>query len=541
MNSIQCHLTSPRWTSCDLPGGSGHLRGAAWLNGQRLSTSEAVTLADPAAGIDPWRNRLSELNGFHALVRRDETGLVAMVDRIRSIPLFYGVAAGDMFLSDDADWVRARVGEESMNEEARADFELAGYVTGRDTLFRRVKQLRAGEALVVRDGDMGPVLDLERYFLFHYHGASDRDDTHRRVRLEAVVEDAFRRLVKMAGGRQIVVPLSGGHDSRLVATMLARLGYPNVLTYAYGHRGNREAEVSRAVAGRLGLPWVFVEYSQTAWREVATTDDYWEYQQWASGWNSITNMQDWLAVKLLTERGDVEPGSVFVPGHCCVTGFLPSPVFEAGREGRLMPAGDLGNELRERHFMLRAGAEGKARFQEHVLPRLARAHPLEEALTADDFIREFVLFGWQERQAKFIVNTVRSFEFFGHDWWMPLYDRDFMAFWQDVPRDWLEGRGGYVAFVERVFGELSGCDTPLGNAAQTSRQSLRARLLRMAAFRRGPGARMKRIAKRLLPALARGNTTASAGRFPPETFERLKARGYSHNGVAARIFLERFS
>ncbi|MFQ3787489.1 asparagine synthase-related protein [Halomonas sp. A29] len=540
MSSIHCHFSSSRWQECELSGGRGFVCGTAWLSGHRLSASGALKQMDLAEGVDAWRKRMGELNGFHALVRRTGNEMVAAVDRIRSIPLFYGVQAGDVYLSDDADWVRQQLDEAHIHDEARADFELAGYVTGQDTLFRRVKQLRAGEALIVSDSDLGLTLSLERYFLFQYYGMSDRDDSRRLIRLEEIVEEACEQLVKTANGRQIVVPLSGGYDSRLIATLLARCEYPRVLTYAYGHRDNQEAKVSREVAHALGLPWTFVEYSQEAWNQVADSDEYWRYQQWASGWNGIANMQDWLAVKLLTEQGKVEPGSLFVPGHCCVTGFLLPSVFEAKRAGRLMEAGELTEALRQRHFTLNASEEGEALFRERVQPRLALDYPLDEALDPDEFIRQFVLFGWQERQAKFIVNSVRCFEFFGHDWWMPLYDRDFMAFWQSVPRHWLEHRSGYVTFVENMFTEVSGLKAPLGNASQKSRQSLRARLSRLAAFRRGPGARVKRLAKRLMPGLARGNTLASTGRFPPETLERLRSQGYSHNGVAAQLFLERF-
>ncbi|MCE8018994.1 hypothetical protein HOP51_02510 [Halomonas sp. MCCC 1A11036] len=546
MSSIHCHFSSPRWQEGTLSGDDGYVCGSAWLNGHRLSASGALKQLELAEGIEAWRKRMGDLNGFYALVRRRGNDMVAVVDRVRSIPLYYGVHAGDVYLSDDADWVRRQVDETQIHDEARADFELSGYVTGQDTLFHRVKQLRAGEALIVSDSDLGLTLFVERYFRFQYvrcqdDGISDRDDGRRLIRLEEVVEEACQQMVRMANGRQVVVPLSGGYDSRLIATLLARCGYPRVLTYAYGHRDNQEAKVSREVAQSLGLPWTFVEYSQEAWSQVADSEEYWRYQQWASGWSGIVNMQDWLAVKLLTEQGKVEPGSLFVPGHCCVTGFLPSSVFEAKRAGRLVEAGELTEALRQRHFTLNESAEGEALFRERVLPRLTQDYRLDETLDPDEFIRQFVLFGWQERQAKFIVNSVRCFEFFGHDWWMPLYDRDFMAFWQSVPLHWLECRSGYVTFVENLFAEVSGHSAPLGNAAQQSRRSLRARLTRLAAFRRGPGAHLKRLAKRLLPGLAQGNTLASTGRFPPEALERLRSQGYSHNGVAAQLFLERFS
>ncbi|NIC04063.1 asparagine synthase-related protein [Billgrantia bachuensis] len=540
MSSIHCHFSSFCWQQCELSDGRGHVCGSVWLDGQRLSPGGALNQLSLAEDVDAWRDRLGALNGFYALVRRTTSGIVAAVDRVRSIPLFYGVQGNDCYLSDDADWVRQRIGETQVDDEARADFELAGYVTGRDTLYRRVKQLRAGEALIVEDAGQGLSLSVERYFRFDYQAMSERDDGRCLARLEEVLEAACDQLVKTADGRQIVVPLSGGYDSRLIATLLARCKYPRVLTYAYGYRDNQEAKVSREVARALGLPWTFIEYSQQAWSGIADSEEYWRYQRWASGWNGIANMQDWLAVKLLTEQGKVEPGSLFVPGHCCVTGFVPPGVFEAKRAGKVMPAGELAEALRQRHFTLNTSDEGDALFRERVLPHLALDYPLDEALDPDEFIRQFVMFGWQERQAKFIVNSVRSFEFFGHDWWMPLYDRDFMALWQTVPYHWLEGRSGYVSFVEALFAEVSGHQAPLGNAAHRSRQSLRARLSRLAAFRRGPGARVKHLAKRLLPGMARGNTLASTGRFPPETLERLRAQGYSHNGVAAQLFLERF-
>ena len=49
----------------------------------------------------------------------------------------------------------------------------------------------------------------------------------------------------------------------------------------------------------------------------------------------------------------------------------------------------------------------------------------------------FEAWEWQERQAKFIVNSVRVYDFWGHDWWMPLWDAGFMRFWQGVPLEFL--------------------------------------------------------------------------------------------------------
>jgi len=41
--------------------------------------------------------------------------------------------------------------------------------------------------------------------------------------------------------------------------------------------------------------------------------------------------------------------------------------------------------------------------------------------------------GIQERQAKFITNAVRAYEFWGLNWWLPLWDREFTDYWMKVP------------------------------------------------------------------------------------------------------------
>jgi asparagine synthase (glutamine-hydrolysing) len=40
---------------------------------------------------------------------------------------------------------------------------------------------------------------------------------------------------------------------------------------------------------------------------------------------------------------------------------------------------------------------------------------------------------WQERAAKFLLNSVRAYEYWGYDWWVPLRDTEMLNFWSRVP------------------------------------------------------------------------------------------------------------
>ena len=66
------------------------------------------------------------------------------------------------------------------------------------------------------------------------------------------------RMMKSLDGRELVVPLSAGRDSRLIVSAIHHLGYRNVRCFAYGRPGNFEAQASKAIAEKLGFKWRFV-------------------------------------------------------------------------------------------------------------------------------------------------------------------------------------------------------------------------------------------------------------------------------------------
>jgi hypothetical protein len=63
---------------------------------------------------------------------------------------------------------------------------------------------------------------------------------------------------------------------------------------------------------------------------------------------------------------------------------------------------------------------------------------------------------WRERQAKWLVNSLRGVEEIGLSWWMPLWDDEFTRFWMGVPIDYLRGRRLYQRFVQDKFSAATG-------------------------------------------------------------------------------------
>jgi asparagine synthase (glutamine-hydrolysing) len=537
MKTIAVHLAGK--TLASQPGDELHLRGTVFIGDVMHRTLHALLDAFPQAGdsAQAWCDVMARCGGFFSLVRCQGTRVVAAVDRVRSFPLFYGENAGAVFLGDDAEWIRQQLRDHAMDPVARDEFRLTGYVTGGDTLYPRVKQLQAGELLIVDLANDDSALRAHRYFRYSHAEPDAWDEEKLRDGFDAAATTAIRRLIEYACGRQIVIPLSGGYDSRLIATLLCRLGYRNVLAFTYGIPGNKEAAYSRQVAHSLGVPWHFVEYGNRQWRDAWNTEERRQYQRWASGWCSLPHIQDWAAVRMLRDTGLIEPDCVFAPGHTCCRRHI-GVVDIPGSAGPDTPFGIdvLVERILRNHYARSTGRFGPraefGKWKDRIVNRLECdrvASPVELASAHEKW-------EWQERQTKFIGNAVRVYEFFDCRWWLPLWDTDFMRYWQGMPLALRLERRWYDAQVRRLY--ASCIDRSAGASLRNAEDAgLLGRSIRAALTAFPPGVKdyLKSALHRVLP--ARYTDSYAVSHLPATELRRLRDEGYRNDGILVHEFL----
>lgn len=415
--------------------------------------------------VSPWTSKeeflagIDNLNGFYTIIKKEKTYLFAAVDRVRSIPLFYGQKGNEFFLSDCAEWIRTQVGDNELDPIAKEEFLLTGYVTGQDTLFQNVKQLQAGEALFVQNNEKKLNIRTERYYKFMHKYEDNKNFDELMTEHDKVLVNVFNRLINFANGRTLVIPLSGGYDSRLIVLMLKRLGYDNIITFSYGRPGNAESEVSRKVAESLGLRWEFIPYSNEDWYKWFNSDERKAYWDFGSGLSSLPHIQDWPAVWQLKEKDLIPKDSIFVPGH---TGDFISgghiPIDFAKQKN--IKDQDLLESIIKKHYCLfdfQKTSKTIGNRLESKISNLSKATKNQSALEA---ACKYEKWEWQERQAKFIVNSARVYDYWNYDWWLPLWDYEYMQFWCNVPLLYRVNQIMYMEYVNKLSSEITGQTFP---------------------------------------------------------------------------------
>jgi len=256
----------------------------------------------------------------------------------------------------------------------------------------------------------------------------------------------FERLIRSLDGRTAVIPLSGGLDSRLVAVWLKRLNYPHVVCFSYGSSGNSDSTVSKAVAEYLGFPWIFLEHTRQKWYDAFQSEERREFYPYAANLCSMPHIQDWEAVRELRKQGLIPEDAVFIPGHS--GDFLEGSHLPHAWQGqRVISDRELCAAVYHRHYNLWPWQRNAPQYAAQFRKDIAKTIDILPTMSVAEAVSSFEEWDWKERQAKFIVNSVRVYEYFGYEWRLPLWDTELMEFWSQVPTELRFGRKLYLDYV----------------------------------------------------------------------------------------------
>ncbi|KFD40375.1 hypothetical protein AT05_02365 [Schleiferia thermophila str. Yellowstone] len=321
-------------------------------------------------------------------------------DIIRAQPLFYGLINNEWFITDNLSAYQKKNESFDIDQTNLEQYIASGFVYGNGTIYKDVYALQAGEVITIK----GNEIHSQRYFEFKPKEtlAIFSDINFFTKALDQVFLSVFKRMLEQTPEvNRWIIPLSGGHDSRIIVNYLHRLDVKNVVCFSYGTPGNEQSEISKKVAETLGYEWHFVEYTEQKWQALHENGKIDAYIEYAFNGVSTPHLQDFLAVYELKEKGLLQEGDVFVPGHTLdfVSGGHLNDLDLSCKTKK-----DAVKRVFLRHSRIRDFSPAPVRTIEGIF---------ENARIKPNQFQEY--FNWQERQAKFIVNSIRAYEFFGYE------------------------------------------------------------------------------------------------------------------------------
>jgi len=431
--------------------GSGgvHAAGTAFYGEDRLDASGLVDLfaGTPAEEVAPLAR---ELNGLFAAVRVYEDEVIVVSDRVGSRALFYG-RDEPRHLGDSFGELRSRVGGGAVPDGRRLEFLMATYVSGRETLDPAIRKTRPGTVLRVdlRDDSVSE----RRYYAFRDDPQPERYDGEHYPAWTAALDGAFERFVRVLDGRQVALGLSGGYDSRLIATMLDRVGYDDVVLFTYTgiQDGAYEARVAREVAGDVGFDWVELELPRRAIREARNSAQWRDIvRTLGSSGMSHTHPVEVVIHEALAGVDRLDDDRVRVNGHQLFGAGAYVPERLLDRTGPTDPAG-IADAIFDMHYREHGFETPEVDL---VKGRIRRSAGVDRALDPDEAFGAVERWVWAERLPNFL--TMRALLRLDADVWFPLMDAELLDFWNRLPRTDRYDKRLYERWIDDLYRETYG-------------------------------------------------------------------------------------
>ena len=331
----------------------------------------------------------------------------------------------EFILSDAIFHLKNNFNLNDFNPLSEIELKAANHTFGRKTLVENIYQVEASECLEI---DQEKILKSSFTYSYAIKKESISDYTTLKTAAVHAFENSFKRLILSTQNRTLVIPLSGGFDSRLIAVMLKKHNYKNVVCYTYGKKDSFEIENSKKTADVLGFKWYFIEYKNDLIDGFLNTEEFKNYVHYAGKLSSMPNLQEYFAIKYLKENNLIPNDAVFVPGYA-------GDLLGGSQFLKVIPQHLKSTEIVDLILIKKLTNYTVKKSDEAVFKKSFADTLLKNDEYYEDKIHSSVFedFDIKEKIAKYIFNSASFYTFFGYEFRFPFWDKDLLDFFKTVP------------------------------------------------------------------------------------------------------------
>ncbi|QIA06983.1 asparagine synthase-related protein [Draconibacterium halophilum] len=391
--------------------------GFAWLNETFLREQDFLEqIQKNSSDFRQFKDFVSGLNGQFSIIIKNEEETWATCSHTWSFPFFYKKDNVELSISDQPEKLQQTLEDIDIGTFASSHFLQFGVTPFNQTLSKNIAQIQPGEIINVENSSGKVFSD----FVFQLHQKANKEQTPKTV--SGHLSATFEKYYKHLKNKQVLLPLTRGYDSRLLACLLAEFGHKNVICATWGRKNNTEKATAEKVARKLGFQYQFIEYNEALIENFQQEKTFTDYAKYSSHWSSMPYLQDYFAIKFLKENKFIDENTVVLPGH-------PGDFLRGDHLNNSildLKTSELGTTLTKTlGTSLPAKPDFQAELQKYLDEYLLKQSKLSPA-------EAFEYWDLQERQCKFISNSNQVYSFFGVDVFMPLFDKQCLQFFAGI-------------------------------------------------------------------------------------------------------------
>lgn len=383
--------------------------------------------------FDELKTTIPKINGMFSLLVVAENCAFIATDITRTFPIFYKHEADNFTITDDPFLFL-----EDSELHNQLEFQLSGFTSKNKTLLKGVYQTESAQLITLSFQK----IETKRYYNYLLTKEPNFENKRLKEELKTTLEAVHKDLVNELDGRPIVLSLSGGYDSRIIAYYLRKLNYPNVQAITYGlSTRDKEVQLAKKTADQLNIPWVFIKYDEEICNKYIHSKQFVEYVKFSSTLSTFPFLQDYFAVDYLHKNQRIQKDSVFITGRSLdgIAGSLLKGRFSKSSSFNQVP-----QFIFDDVYVL---SNQTSHEKKGILYTLKT--DLQKIKSNQNYsIYENWMF--QEKVIKMIVNSANVYDFFGYEQRLPLWDIRLT----DIFKKWSVAQKNYKSLFNETIQEL---------------------------------------------------------------------------------------
>ena len=408
--------------------------GDSFIKGYMSNTTpeKIIEKINEISYFDEFEKIIKNIIGSFAIVINKNDRIWAAVDISRSFPIFFATECN--IISDSAEEIRKylNLNIESVDKINFIDYMLKRNSSPGETLFKEIRQLKAGQCIEIIPKNCYFVKEYYSHLGDHRKKDNDCEQNYEqkfKIATDLMMDHLSETLDEQ---KKIIIPLSGGYDSRFIACLLKSKGYENVICYTYGRSNDYEVINSKYVADALGYQWYFVEYNKEKWENFFSYDtSVLEYFSDTHNHCTLPHIQEYIALKELMEKGYINSGDIVIPGFC---GDVPAGSFTSNINYEEYNIKTLAFHIFKMHYI---NFKINKKIKIKIIEKIKKYFEVleKQVIDKDSFISAYEEWTVCSRLTMWVVNSVRVYEHFDLEWRLPMWDVDYLNFWYSIPNN----------------------------------------------------------------------------------------------------------
>jgi asparagine synthase (glutamine-hydrolysing) len=404
-----------------------------------LKNRELLEYFHSSQTYSQFHNKAGKACGLFSAVITKNNELWATIDHTRAFPLFYHTRGADIHITDNIDSLQAHSIPFILDKESAIFLASSGFTPGDRTLLQNILQIQAGESLQFHSSTL--TKQFHTTFLTEKYSAGTRQE--HKTQLGAILDQTASRMIATLDGRPAAIPLSGGYDSRMIAWMLKKHNYNNVICYTFGESHSIEKHNAQQTARQLGYKYIFIDYEKYSNTPLSRDPHFNRYVQFSSNYSAVFSEQQYYAIRELVEQHKIPSNTIFIPGH---SGAVAGDLLAGGMNRSNYP------------------------YTQHILSTVCSYIYLtrQETATILSQLPQFSKTGshyqpyatyenWRFRETttKFGYHDAKIFDFFNFQYLLPLADKALYEFFSHIPFEHKIDKNLYREYLAGQFDQYS--------------------------------------------------------------------------------------